>query len=179
MCYFAIALLIMYIFGCYEYELNFILSMNTSNNSAVPQPLLLSEKALGYLNTTRKWTKFLAILSFIGLGILLLLGMGFIFGGFFLGSDNESPFPLVFLGLVYLILVAVNIIPSWYLFSFSKNLDKMQNYRDSLKVEEAFRNLMAYYRFMGIMTIVVFGIYLIFMIIALIVGFSTMAHFIN
>ena len=35
----------------------------------------IGQESLGYLNTTRKWTMFFAILGFIFLGLMLIIGL--------------------------------------------------------------------------------------------------------
>jgi hypothetical protein len=61
-------------------------------------------ESLGYLNTTAKWTKFLAIMGFIAVGLMVLLG---IFMGIMLSftekmSSLPFPFPMGLLGLIYI-----------------------------------------------------------------------------
>ncbi|PVX51744.1 hypothetical protein C7377_0029 [Balneicella halophila] len=143
-----------------------------NENVAPSTPLILSENSISYLNTTRKWAKFLSILGFVFTGLFLLIAIGLIFGGLFVGSIDESPFPLVLLGLIYFVMSGVYLIPIWYLFKFSKNLEKMYLYRDNFLVEEAFRYQMAFYRFIGIFTIVILAIYLVLIIIGLLAGFG-------
>lgn len=153
--------------------------MNNQAPLSHSEQLILSEQSISYLRVTQKWVKFLAILSFIGLGILFLAAIGLLISGLFIGNLTEVSFVLPILGFLYLILAGINFVPTWYLYKFSSNLEKMLNFRDNLKMEEAFRYLMAYYRFIGIMTIVILGIYLIVTIISAIAGIGIITHLIK
>jgi len=51
---------------------DYSLGLETGNPAASLIPQITME-SLGYLNTAAKWAKFLAILGFIGVGILVLL----------------------------------------------------------------------------------------------------------
>lgn len=149
--------------------------MNNSLSTFPSEQLILSENAIGYLRTTSKWAKFLAILNFIFLGLLFLAALFMIIVGLFIENKTGGPFPLIFMGLLYLIIIGISIVPALYLFKFAINAEKMVALRDNLKTEIAFRYLMSYYRFMGILTIIILGIYLIAIIIGLIIGISSFA----
>ncbi len=129
------------------------------------EELLLTDNSLKYLKTTSQWTRFLAILSFIGSGLLLLVAIILIPLGIFIDSPTHTPHLFIFLGLIYLVLASISFIPAWYLYKFSTNVEKMLTFRTNQKVEEAFLYLMRYYRFTGIMVIVILVIYVIAIIV--------------
>lgn len=126
--------------------------------------LQLTETSLGYLNTTRKWTLFFAVLGFIGCGILLLAGIAMIVMGFFAGGMNKevsATMPFGVLGITYLILGAVSFVPSYYLLKFSNSAKKLCQYKVQEYVDATFLKLKSYYKILGIMTIVMFSLYII------------------
>ncbi len=127
----------------------------------VSEELLLTDTSLRYLKTTSQWTRFLSILSFIGSGLLLLVAIILIPLGFFINSPTHTPHFFIFLGLIYLVLAGISFIPTWYLYKFSTNVERMLTFRTNEKVEEAFLYLMRYYRFTGIMVIVIMVIYIL------------------
>lgn len=144
--------------------------MNNTTDS-----LVLSENSLSYLSSTQKWAKFLAILSFIGMGLLFVIAIGLIVSNFIFASEIGSSFPFLFMGIFYLVLMGIMIIPTVYLFKFATNTEKLVKYRDNIKAEEAFRYLRAYYRFIGIFTIVTLSIYLLIFLITIFVGIGAFA----
>lgn len=52
----------------------YTLGQETTNSSPLLIPQITLE-SLGFLNTAAKWTKFMAIMGFIGLGIMLIVGL--------------------------------------------------------------------------------------------------------
>ena len=80
-------------------------------NTQAPS-LELTKQSLSYLNETRKWTMFLAILGFVFLGIMVVFSLSF--GAIFSsisGEQTELPFPGFLFGFIYLILAAVYFFP--------------------------------------------------------------------
>ena len=52
--------------------------METENTQETTQPqieLFVTDEAKGYINETRKWAKFLAILGFIGSGLIAIMAV--------------------------------------------------------------------------------------------------------
>lgn len=141
----------------------------TSTNSLSEQ-LILSENAINYLKTTAKWVKFLCILSFISFGFLLVGAIFTIITSIFIGNNSTFPFPFALIGIFYLVLIGIMIVPTIYLFKFATKAQKIVILRDAHETEEAFRYLMSYYRFMGIFTIVIFGFYLLALIVGVLLG---------
>ena len=146
--------------------------METPHSSSIPIPQITLE-SLGYLNTAAKWTKFLAILGFIVIGLMFLAGvvMGIAFS--FLhttGAFSNFPFPTYFLGFIYLILAAIYVLPVIYLNNFSNYISKAVAIRETEMLTTALRNLKSLAKYVGIMTIVLIASYFVFIIF--IVGFA-------
>lgn len=148
--------------------------MDVNTPFPASEELSLSENSINYLNITRKWTMFFAILSFIGLGILLVASILLIASSFFMEGLFGGAFPGTLMGIIYLVFIGIGIIPNLYLFKFSKNLGKMMGNRSNSQLEEALRYLMSYYRFMGILTIIGASFYIIAIILGIIFGLSSL-----
>lgn len=131
----------------------------------------ISEKAKHSLNETRKWTFFLSILGFVFIGLIVIGGfsIGTIMSAF---SDESLPFPGYAMGFVYLILGALYFFPIYYLYKFSTNMKEALLHKTEESVEDAFLNLKSHYKFVGILTIVMLSIYLLFGIGFALVGLS-------
>ncbi|MBK7408053.1 MAG: hypothetical protein IPJ40_08285 [Saprospirales bacterium] len=80
--------------------------------------LELSNEASGFLHETSRWAQFLAILGFVGTGFLFLVGLLMMAAGSALGLGGVMPFPPAVFGFFYLIIGAVYIFPSLYLYRF-------------------------------------------------------------
>lgn len=143
-------------------------------------------ESLGYLETTRKWTMFLAILGFIGIGLMLIMGlffgtlMGKLMGGMSSMSGMEGMegmegvgaakavggFMGVFMFIFYLILAVIYFFPVLYLLRFSTHTKKALATLDANELKLGLRYLKSYWKYIGILLIVCISIMLLVMIFA-------------
>jgi len=139
--------------------------------------IALNEHALYYLNVTRKWSKFLSIMGFIGTGIIVLLAL-------FIGSimhlvqsmaPAPFPFPTSVFSFIYLLIALIYFFPSLYLYRFSDKMETALLQKDETVLAQSFENLKSVFKFMGIMTIVVLSLYLL-IIICVILAALFMGH---
>ena len=126
--------------------------------------LTVTRTAANYLVETSKWAFFLSIMGFIFSGLIVIAG---IFAGSILGAMTQGQLPGLpqglgaLLGVIYVLLGIVYFIPSWYLFKFAQRLKSALSKRDRQELDESFANQKSLYKFWGIFTIVIFGIYAI------------------
>lgn len=131
----------------------------------------ISEKSEQSLNETRKWTFFLSILGFVLIGLIVI-------GGFSIGtimnavSDESLPFPGYAMGFIYLIFGGLYFFPIYYLFKFSTHMKEALLHKTEESIDDAFVNLKSHYKFVGVLTIVMLSIYLLFGIGFALVGFA-------
>lgn len=155
--------------------------METQMNTTLSDnKLVFSEEILKNLNTTQKWAKFLAILSFIGVGIMFIAGIVVTLMGGALGFLAEAtPSPMVFgsLGLVYVALAVLYFFPLLYLWRFASNVKNTIVYNAQNFAEKAFFNLMAHYRFVGILMIVLMSLYLLIFVGIIIFSMASYSAF--
>ena len=149
------------------------------NSGIVGHELTLSVNAISFLNETRKWVSFLAILGFIGIGLMVLFGFfaSTILG--FMASELGGPaagFSGLF-GILYIFIALLYFFPVMYLYKFGSKLKLALNSRDSGALESAFENLKSHYKFLGIFTIIGIGFYILAAIVGAIAGFSSMGGF--
>lgn len=121
------------------------------------QTTSIDDLALSYLLKTSKWSKFLAILGFVLVGFLVLLA---IIMGTVLGNTIPNV-PGFVVTIVYLILAGLLVPPMLSLLRFSNFIQQAVNQRDNSMLTEAFGQLHSHYRFIGIMNIVVIGLYIL------------------
>ena len=153
-------------------------TMETENTSPLPLPQITLE-SLGFLNTAAQWTKFLAIMGFIGIGIMLLAGlfMGVLFSVFNpTQAHTPFPFPMQFLGLIYFILAAVYVFPVIYLNNFSNYISKAVAIRETMFLTIAFKNIKKHFKFIGIAAIAMIGTYIVLIIAFVIYTAHSVQH---
>lgn len=144
--------------------------MENLETSEIKNELLLEAQAEVYLRETSKWAKFLSIVGFVFMGILVLASLVmFVFAG---TMGSMMPFPVSILGFVYLILAIVYCIPIYFLLSFSNKAKAALISRSSATLSESMKYLKSHYKFIGIFTIVMLAMYPIGIVIALVVGAS-------
>lgn len=124
--------------------------------------LIVSPAASGYLDEAGKWGKFLAIVGFCFIGLIVVVGLfaGTIFSS--MGQDEAMPFPGFIFSLIYIAMGLIYFFPILYLFRFANHLRKALQHRNSHELDVAFENLKAHYKYIGIFMIVVIGAYVLF-----------------
>jgi len=134
----------------------------------------LNESAKDFLKETAKWAYFLSVLGYVGIGFIVLAGLfaGTLFSA--MGKMNPamssmgSSFGIV-MTVIYLLIGAIYFFPVYYLNKFASNAKMACATNDSDKLTISFQYLKSHYKFIGIMTLVVFSLYLL-MIIGAIIG---------
>jgi heme/copper-type cytochrome/quinol oxidase subunit 2 len=136
--------------------------------------LQLDQSSINYLNEASRWSRFLSILGFIYIGLLIIAGI--LFGSFgnslMPGSDAEMPMRLsgVFISLIFILMALVLFIPVLYLFNFSSKMRKALRNNDQPVLTEALKNLKSFFKFYGILAIVGLSFYALAIVAAVIGG---------
>jgi hypothetical protein len=143
--------------------------------SAKPTELKLNNQAIDFLKETAKWANFLAIMGFIGIGLLVIIAL---FAGTLFGSLPESnAYAEVGSGLimlVYLLMAVLYIFPVLYLYRFADKMKTALARNDEDILSDALMNLKSHYKFIGILTIVMLAFYALGILLALIGGLAAM-----
>ncbi|MGD0754270.1 MAG: hypothetical protein ABR927_04335 [Bacteroidales bacterium] len=127
----------------------------------------IEQETLNHLNTTRKWAMFLAIIGFIILGLIVVIGL---IAGTFLTAFNSGekalgiPESLMFVPI--LILAVIYFFPVLFLFRFSKHTSHAIQTLDKLEFHKAVKNLKSFFAYIGIMIIIILSLYIVVLIIA-------------
>lgn len=118
-----------------------------------------------------KWAKFLSIVGFIGVGFLILVAIVMAYlpsinagNEFSQGMNNMGTFPAYMgslISLIYVIIAVLYFFPVYYLYNFSNKALRAIRLKDTRTIEDSFNNLRRHYKFMGILTIIMLGIYAI------------------
>ena len=135
--------------------------------------LTLSTQARGFLVEAAKWSRILAILGFVMVGILVLFALfaGTMFSSLSNIADSPMPaFPGAMITLVYLAVAALYFFPILYLYRFAKGLREALKSENESSLEYAFQNLKSHYKFLGILAVITIGFYALALIFGLIGG---------
>lgn len=148
-----------------------------------PQPMesensmdiLTDPQMLNFINQTKNWTKFLSILGFIFIGFMILGGLAmFVMGTAFMSNMNMgNVIPGSFFGVFYILLSIIYLIPTLQLYNCSTHLSYSQQSGSIEEFITAFGKLKSFFKFWGILSIVLIGLYILIFIGVIIGGFSS------
>lgn len=143
--------------------------MELENHHDSENSLHINESAKQALLEASKWGKFLAILGFCFIGLIVIVGisMGSIMGK--MGGEAAAPFASGAFALIYLVIGAIYIFPVLYLYRFSVHTKTALVDSNSEVLASAFDNLKSLYKFMGIFSIITLVLYAL-MIIGMVIG---------
>ncbi|MFN8239213.1 MAG: hypothetical protein U0X39_00440 [Bacteroidales bacterium] len=143
-------------------------------------------EGLAHLNTTRKWTMFLAILGFVFLGLMLIIGVtaGSLVKGMLSGLSGMQGMEgmegmegvdvagaagglagglMIFFILIFAV---IYFFPLFYLLKYSSHSKKAVETLDANELTLALKFMKKYWVYMGILIIVLLAIYLLLFIVA-------------
>lgn len=152
-----------------EYE---ILDFESSDNG-----LVITPQSRSFLLEVAKWARFIAIIGFIFLG---LMAIGLLMFGVLMGTESSMGqdwnMASNFVLLLYALFLGLYFFPMLYLFRFSVKMKDALNTNNVGFLNEAFHQLKAHYKFLGILLIIFLSIYVLLIIFTLI-GFSALGQF--
>lgn len=145
----------------------------TETMPSLPEPekgMILSEEALFYLQTGAKWAKFLAVIGFVGCVIMVLVGLfaGSMFAslrGTMPGYSTSITQSMgAFMSIFYVAFALLYFFPSLYLYQFAKLTQKAIMFSNSLEITSALGKLKSFFKFIGILIIVILSLYVLILI---------------
>lgn len=118
--------------------------------------LLISDEIIANLKVTSFWANFLSIIGFVYTGLLILMGLGFLIALPIIGNEifPVQVFPLNYIGIIYIVIGLVYLIPTLYLNRFADKIKTALLNFQQIEFESGFKNLRSLFKFMGITTII-------------------------
>ena len=126
-----------------------------------------------HLSETARWAKFLAIIGFVFLALMLIGGiisigtMSYLssnMGGDTAGFGMFAGYGIGFLAFFFIIVAVIVFFPLMFLLRFANHMKAALASNDQQKLNTSFQNLKAYFRFWGIISIIVLAFYAIIFI---------------
>lgn len=143
---------------------------NTENSNLEKNSIALEIDGVNHLNETIKWTKLISIVGFVFISIMLIVIIILLILSLNAGIIPTAKFSFTQIIPLFLISV-IYFFPVFYLFQFSKKSKLAIHNNDSSLLSNGLKYLKMHYRFMGILMIVVFVIYLFFGLFILYIKF--------
>lgn len=133
------------------------MAMNELAPAVLSEEVSLSAAAEQYLEQSRPWVIFFAVMAFIAAGCMLLVGLGSAAVGLLgriSGSSERNPVALVVQGIFYGVTAVFYIPVGVLLYRYAGAIKLLRTDRSSAVLEYAMKNQRAFWRYCGIMTIV-------------------------
>ena len=138
------------------------------------EPTLVINKEIRlFLMETVKWGKFLAILGFVMVAFIALVGIVLMFFGSAITSQLPPEFAFGgMIGFMYLLFGLLYYFTSKYLYDFSTYTRQALSIHDQESLVYAFSRLKSFYKFWGILTLLMIIVYIVAIIFAIIAGMA-------
>jgi hypothetical protein len=117
-----------------------------------------------------KWAKFLSIIGFIGVGLMVIVGIFIMFQLANLPIRIGNGLPFAWFGIFYILMALLYFFPVYYLFQFANNTKKGLSNNSNESVEVGLVNLKSMFKFIGIFTVVILSIYALIFLVAMVAG---------
>ena len=126
---------------------------------------------ISYLTEASKWGRFLSILGFIIISILVIFAFVFAFtGGDFYSSDVKTDLQNldlpsgsvgIFFATYFFIIALLYFFPCLFLYRFSTKMQMAIRNNDQIILNKSFENLKSLLKFFGVITIIILSIWII------------------
>lgn len=142
------------------------------NQTASLFTLSIDPVTKSHLAETARWARFLSIIGFIFLGIMILAGISIsLFVGRPLdtyGGSNVFDAFSVGMAFFYLFLAVLWFFPLLFLYRFASRMKTALNSNDQNALNIALQNLKICFRYVGIITIIVLALYALALVFAIV-----------
>lgn len=130
----------------------------------------LSAQSLRWLYDAARWAKFIAIVAFIGLGLLVIVG--FVIGPAINALNNEFesaplPFPGTLFGVIYLVVSLIYFFPFLFLYQFANGVTIAYKTNDEEKLNASLVYIKKHFNYIGVLLIILLSLYALLFIIGI------------
>ena len=130
-----------------------------TSSSNVNNTPMINDQIRNHLLETSKWMKFLSIIGFIGLGLMVIAALVILVAGSSFESLSGAAGGTFFIALIYLLMAVLYFFPVLYLFKSATGLKNGLIGNNNDQLVSGFENLKSHYKFVGIFMIVILSIY--------------------
>jgi len=120
--------------------------------------MVLTSESVFYLQKIANWTTFFSVAGFVFIGLMIILGVVMTTFLTTVFAASGKPY-MAYMGFIYVAISLIYIMPVIYLYRFSTLARRAIRISDSVEIMYALRNLKSHFKFVGIFTIVILGLY--------------------
>ena len=132
----------------------------------------LTSAAVGFLQESAKWSKFMAIIGFIGIGLMVLVSLFMAIGFSAMGTANipELPFSMSVFSIIYVLFAAIYFFPVYYLYQYATKTSAALHSKNKQLLTDGLENLKSHHKFLGIFTLIIISLYGFIFVFAILGG---------
>jgi hypothetical protein len=132
----------------------------------------LTSAAVGYLQESAKWSKFMAIIGFVGIGLMVLVSLFMAIGFSVMKSSNIPglPFSMSVFSILYVLFAAIYFFPVYYLYQYATKTSAALHSKNKQLLADGLENLKSHHKFLGIFTLIIISIYGLIFVFAILGG---------
>ena len=121
----------------------------------------LTSAAVGFLQESAKWSKFMAIIGFIGIGLMVLVSLFMAIGFSAMGASTmpELPFSMSVFSIIYVLFAAIYFFPVYYLYQYATKTSAALQSKNKQLLADGLENLKSHHKFLGIFTLIIISLY--------------------
>lgn len=144
-----------------EYNLNPYHNQTDSLANIPVTPLMIE-----HLRATKPWVRFMSIMMFISVGFMFLAGLAMMFMSSPMGGRGPQFFGPV-MGIVYFVLGGLYLAPAFFLHQYASAIQDLLRGGGDVAMETALGSQKSFWRFVGILTLVILCIYALVFVFAI------------
>ena len=132
----------------------------------------LTSVAVGFLQESAKWSKFMAIIGFIGIGLMVLVSLFMAIGFNSMGASTipELPFSMSVFSIIYVLFAAIYFFPVYYLYQYATKTSAALHSKNKQLLADGLENLKSHHKFLGIFTLIIISLYGLIFVFAILGG---------
>jgi hypothetical protein len=132
----------------------------------------LTSAAVGFLQESAKWSKFMAIIGFIGIGLMVLVSLFMAIGFNSMGASTipELPFSMSVFSIIYVLFAAIYFFPVYYLYQYATKTSAALHSKNKQLLADGLENLKSHHKFLGIFTLIIISLYGLIFVFAILGG---------
>ena len=132
----------------------------------------LTTAAVGFLQESAKWSKFMAIIGFIGIGLMVLVSLFMAIGFSAMGASTmpELPFSMSVFSIIYVLFAAIYFFPVYYLYQYAAKTSAALHSKNKQLLTDGLENLKSHHKFLGIFTLIIISLYGFIFVFAILGG---------
>ena len=134
------------------------------------------------MRRTKGWARFLSVLAYVGSALMILAGIGMIAAGAMggLAAGGRSGFaagvPFGFMGALYIVMSLLYLVPAFLLGRYATRIGGLVQRQTELDLVAALDAQRAFWKFVGVLTLVILAIYAVGFVILMITLMAGAAH---